>query len=111
MEQLQIRNIVPYSHKVDVWAAGVLAYELVTGRPPFEVDNESETVKLILTSDDIHMPSCFSTEWSQFVRCVSSVSAVGYVKSPKLETWSLMRQNVNLLGLHFKSVWPSFSAS
>jgi len=53
MEQLSIRNIVPYTSKVDVWATGVLAYELVTGRPPFEVDNESETVKLILTSDEM----------------------------------------------------------
>eukprot|EP00892_Ulva_mutabilis_P000440 jgi/Ulvmu1/10397/UM061_0081.1 len=69
-EQLSIRNIVPYSSKVDVWATGVLAFELVTGRPPFEVDNESETVKLILTSDDIKYPSWFSSEWASFVRTV-----------------------------------------
>lgn len=73
MELLNIRNIVPYTSKVDVWATGVLAYELVTGRPPFEVDNESETVKLILTSDEIHFPSCYSAEWANFVRCDSFV--------------------------------------
>lgn len=25
-----------HNHKVDLWTIGVLAYELVTGRPPFE---------------------------------------------------------------------------
>ena len=75
MEQLSIRNIVPYTSKVDVWATGVLAYELVTGRPPFEVDNESETVKLILTSDEITYPSCFSLEWASFVRWVTGFTA------------------------------------
>lgn len=77
MDQLNIRNIVPYTSKVDVWAAGVLAYELVTGHPPFEVDNESETVKLILTSDEISFPTCYSPEWASFVRCAVLMCTLG----------------------------------
>lgn len=68
LAQLEVRKIVPYTTKTDVWATGVLAYELVTGHPPFEVDNESETVKLILTCDHIDMPVYHSAEWASFVR-------------------------------------------
>lgn len=69
LSQLEVRKIVPYTTKTDVWATGVLAYELVTGHPPFEVDNESETVRLILTCDEIDTPACHSAEWASFVRC------------------------------------------
>lgn len=68
IQQLEARNIIPYTTKVDVWATGVLAYELVTGHPPFEVHDESETVRLILTSDDFSLPSCYSAEWASFIR-------------------------------------------
>jgi serine/threonine protein kinase len=68
-EQLDLRNIVPYTSKVDVWATGVLAHELVTGRPPFEVENEAQTVAMILQSDNIVLDNRFSLEWADFIRC------------------------------------------
>lgn len=67
--ELDIRKIVPYTSKVDVWATGVLAYELLMGRPPFEVDNEAETVGRILQCEDIAFDARFSPEWADFVRC------------------------------------------
>lgn len=30
-----------------MWAAGVLAYELLVGKPPFEVKNEAQTVSFL----------------------------------------------------------------
>ncbi len=59
-----------HKHQVDVWAVGVLAYELVTGKPPFEVEDESQTASLIMYSNNIKFPSSGSPLWAEFVRAV-----------------------------------------
>eukprot|EP00899_Mesostigma_viride_P024139 jgi/Mesvir1/490/Mv11361-RA.1 len=41
----------PYTCKVDTWAVGVLAYEMLTGSPPFEVNSQNQTAALILWTD------------------------------------------------------------
>eukprot|EP00884_Botryococcus_braunii_P009112 jgi/Botrbrau1/18201/Bobra.53_1s0060.1 len=65
---LEKRGIKPYTDKVDVWAVGVLAYELLVGRPPFEVENEARTANMILYSNDIQYPKKHSAQWADFVR-------------------------------------------
>ena len=45
---LKANTIRPYDEKVDVWAAGILAYECIVGKPPFEVNDEvSHAVPLL----------------------------------------------------------------
>ena len=39
---------IAYSAKVDVWAIGVLAYELLVGYPPFERESRRDTYEYIL---------------------------------------------------------------
>lgn len=56
ISMLAARGVTPYGPSVDVWAAGVLAYELVCGRPPFEVEDEAQTAALIMYSDNIKFP-------------------------------------------------------
>eukprot|EP00850_Spirogloea_muscicola_P008497 SM000045S16242 [mRNA] locus=s45:464532:467229:- [translate_table: standard] len=40
-----------YDSKVDSWACGILAYELLVGKPPFEVPSKRATCHLIVSRD------------------------------------------------------------
>ena len=40
-----------HGHGVDIWALGVLCYELINGVPPFETQSHSRTYKRILECD------------------------------------------------------------
>ncbi|GAQ86022.1 hypothetical protein KFL_002660030 [Klebsormidium nitens] len=40
-----------YDSKVDVWACGILAYELLCGKPPFEVPDRRETCRKIISEE------------------------------------------------------------
>lgn len=56
--ELKAKGIRPYDEKADVWATGILAYECVTGKPPFEVNDEVGTV---ITSTRIR--ACMAHWW------------------------------------------------
>lgn len=43
---LKVKGIRPYDEKVDVWATGILAYECIVGKPPFEVNDEVNKVSI-----------------------------------------------------------------
>ena len=51
-----------------MWATGILAYELVVGRPPFEVNDEVQTATMIMFSNNVNFPTKYSTLWVDFVR-------------------------------------------
>jgi len=51
-EVLQIE--AKYSNKVDIWSAGVITYSLLTGRFPFDGENDQETYEMILKADHIY---------------------------------------------------------
>lgn len=57
----------PHNHKVDLWTIGVLAYELVTGKPPFESYTEQETKRKILQRS-LEFPSFASELFKDFVK-------------------------------------------
>lgn len=56
-----------YGSAVDVWAAGVLAYELMLGGPPFEADSQQETLSRICTAEPF-LPSHWSPEAKSFLQ-------------------------------------------
>ena len=41
----------PYDDKIDLWAVGILTYELLTGQAPFTGSNENDTYSNITNLD------------------------------------------------------------
>lgn len=50
-----------HDEKVDLWSLGVLTYEFLVGKPPFEAETNNETYRRI-TKVDLRFPSHLSTE-------------------------------------------------
>ena len=66
--QLAARGARPYGPAVDVWAVGVLAYECVVGRPPFDAGgDDAATAARVLYSDAVALPPHHGPEWASFV--------------------------------------------
>jgi len=61
----------PYNETVDLWCLGVLAYEFLVGKPPFENDNMSETYSRIIEVK-FKFPDYVSELARDFIRKVSS---------------------------------------
>ena len=70
-EQLDSLEITPYGPSIDIWAVGIIAYELVAGSAPFTLcGDEQQTMRRILEWNDIAFPRALSPQWADFVRCV-----------------------------------------
>lgn len=61
-----VRSEDGHSFEVDSWSLGVLAFELMTGQPPFLARSRSETYRRILAADVV-FPDDFTEEACDFV--------------------------------------------
>eukprot|EP00803_Ostreobium_quekettii_P008055 evm.model.scf_1928.4 EVM.evm.TU.scf_1928.4 scf_1928:29495-30578(-) len=61
-------RVVCYDEKVDIWQLGVLVYELLAGRGPFEVEDPTLTAALILWANVRKFPDSFSKDVISFIQ-------------------------------------------
>ena len=70
----QERLELGYTDAVDVWAVGVLAYELLVGKPPFERKSREETYAYIQRKDPA-LPAWLSEGAKDFI--MTALAKVG----------------------------------
>ncbi len=66
-QSFSINNNGNYGLPVDVWCAGILAYELLVGGPPFEADTKEATYTRILKTEPV-IPAHISRSAQDFIR-------------------------------------------
>jgi len=76
--------VATYTANVDCWATGVLAYELLTGRPPFRGQNRQQVSQAIMTQQPKYPPWLSSAAVDFMTRVLTKSAA----KRPDME-WLL----------------------
>jgi len=71
-EMIQRSGTRDYDKTVDIWSLGILAFEFVTGKPPFETGSSKETHSKIRALD-FSFPEDVSLDFCDFVsKCLKS---------------------------------------
>ena len=65
-EENKDKTLLVYGTSIDVWAVGILAFELLTGSPPFEKDSRSDTYDSIMYQEP-ELPVAMSSEAKSFI--------------------------------------------
>ena len=64
----EMQNSAEYSYGVDVWSLGILQYELLHGKPPFQEQNELEKLKNIRNIVDLQFDKQLTTEVKDLIK-------------------------------------------
>eukprot|EP00899_Mesostigma_viride_P008697 jgi/Mesvir1/17829/Mv12921-RA.1 len=66
-DSTKVKSEAAYDQMVDAWAMGVLTYELLVGRPPFEAGSRDETYEKIVNAR-IDVPDNLSHDARDFIK-------------------------------------------
>ena len=106
----EVINGEPYGLKADVWALGVLLYELVALRKPFEADSLPALAMRIMRATYSPPPAGFSTELKGLISSMLQARAAERPPPPPLDR-SLISFRLGCLADHFTAPCGASSPS
>ncbi len=70
MSPEQIRDVKQADLRADLWSVGIIFYEMLTGRPAFEAENEFARITKVLTEDPVPIEQVAPqyAHWAPFFR-------------------------------------------
>ena len=72
--EMVLGNKTSYTRNIDIWGLGVLAYEFVVGKPPFETGSATQT-KSRIRRGNYSFPPGVSAEFCDFVNSCLKLDA------------------------------------
>ena len=89
-----------YDEKVDIWSLGILFYELLTGKVPFEADDLEELVDKLQKGDYI-IPATLSEEAFKFLTDMLQFESSKRPSMDILYNYEFLRKNIFIIILIF----------
>ena len=82
-----------YDEKVDIWSLGIIFYELLIGKPPFEAVSMNELLEKI-KKGDFYIPIIISKEAISFLNCMMRYDLKDRLSIDILYNHEFLRKNV-----------------
>lgn len=76
------KQLLGYTALVDAWAMGILAFELIVGRPPFEKESRAATYEHIMYRK-AHFPAWLSDDARDFI----TLALAKVTQRPQYNAW------------------------
>ena len=84
-----------YDEKLDIWSLGIIFYELLIGKNPFDACSMDELVEMVIKGD-FYIPITISKEAISFLNCMMRYDLKDRLSIDILYNHEFLRKNVNV---------------
>ena len=90
----------PYNQKSDVWALGVILYELCTFRHPFTAGNHAALILKIMNANPAPILACYSSSLQKIVNCLLEKKIEKRPNCLDILNMKIIAEKAKMLGLY-----------
>ena len=87
------KNFV-YNKKEEIWTLGVICYELLTGKKPYNAKNKNDPTNKI-NKGDYYLPITLSKEAVSFLNCMLQYDSEKRLSAAQLSEHNFLKKNIS----------------